>query len=252
MVANNDDAHAQDFFAAARAEAIPSSVTQAKNLSLTERGSSFIFNDTDVTLSIPGEFNVRNALAALNLGKALGISGSSMSHALSRISLVRGRMEYVDAGQPFSVIIDYAHTADSLENAYGAHQHARKICILGSTGGGRDQWKRKEMGAVANKHCAEVILTNEDPYDEDPAKIVNDVKQGITDKPCTIIMDRREAIREALTRARRGDAIYITGKGTDPYIMGAHGEKTPWDDATVAREELAKLLLVKDPEKRNP
>lgn len=247
IVANHDDTHGKDFFAAAmRAEAVPFSITQAKNLVLSSRGSSFIFDGTPITLSIPGEFNVRNALAALNLGKALGISETSMATTLSAINLVRGRMEYVDAGQPFLVIVDYAHTADSLENAYGAHQDTRKICVLGSTGGGRDQWKRKEMGAVANKHCAEVILTNEDPYDEDPIKIVNDVKQGITDKPCTILMDRREAIREALRRARPHDAVYITGKGTDPYIMEARGKKTPWDDANVAREELTNLASIKD------
>ncbi|OHA84018.1 MAG: hypothetical protein A2408_03820 [Candidatus Yonathbacteria bacterium RIFOXYC1_FULL_52_10] len=242
IVANSDDAHAQDFFTVARAEKVPFSIKQAENLSLTERGSSFSFDNTPITLSIPGEFNVRNALAALNLGKTLAIPGPLMAESLARITLVRGRMEYVDAGQPFSVIVDYAHTADSLENAYGAHRNARKICVLGSTGGGRDQWKRKEMGAVADKHCAEIILTNEDPYDEDPMQIVNAVKEGVTTKPCHIIMDRREAIREALKRAHTGDAVYITGKGTDPYIMEANGARTPWDDATVVREELKKLL----------
>lgn len=242
MIANGDDEHAQDFFTASgNAEHVSFSLTQAEHLAQTERGSTFSFRGTPVTLSLPGTFNVKNALAALTLGNALGISEPSMVHALGKIDLVRGRMEHIEGGQPFSVIVDYAHTADSLENAYGANPNARKICVLGSTGGGRDRWKRKEMGTVANTHCAEIILTNEDPYDEDPAQIVADVKQGITDTPCTIIMDRREAIRTALSRAEPGDAVYVTGKGTDPYIMEADGKRTPWDDAAVAREELTKL-----------
>jgi UDP-N-acetylmuramoyl-L-alanyl-D-glutamate--2,6-diaminopimelate ligase len=96
------------------------------------------------------------------------------------------------------------------------------------------------MGAIADEYCAEVILTNEDPYDEDPHAIVDAMACGMKQAP-DIIMDRREAIRTALTRARAGDAVLITGKGTDPYLMEANGVKTPWSDARVVREELEKL-----------
>jgi UDP-N-acetylmuramoyl-L-alanyl-D-glutamate--2,6-diaminopimelate ligase len=114
--------------------------------------------------------------------------------------------------------------------------------VLGGTGGGRDMWKRKEMGRIADQYCDEIILTNEDPYDEDPIKIVNDVAQGIVNQEPKIIMDRRSAIAEAVKIAKTGDTLLITGKGTDPYIMGSNGSKEAWDDATVTREEILKLL----------
>jgi len=144
-------------------------------------------------------------------------------------------------GQDFDVIVDYAHTTDSLEKVYEVFQDSRKICVLGGTGGGRDTWKRPAMGAVANAHCDEIILTDEDPYDEDPQKIVSEIMAGIENSKAKIIMDRREAISHAISLAKTGDAVIITGKGTDPYIMGPNGTKTSWDDATVAREELIKL-----------
>ena len=96
------------------------------------------------------------------------------------------------------------------------------------------------MGRLADEYCDVVILTDEDPYDEDPRHIVDDVAKGMSHPP-TIIMDRRLAIREALKQAETGDAVIITGKGTDPYIMGPNGKKMPWSDARVAQEELEKL-----------
>ena len=113
--------------------------------------------------------------------------------------------------------------------------------MLGNTGGGRDTWKRDLMAKIAEKSCDEIILTNEDPYDDDPMKIVTDMAQAIAEKKPHVIMDRREAIARALSLAKTGDAVLITGKGTDPYIMGPNNTKTPWSDATVAREELLKL-----------
>jgi UDP-N-acetylmuramoyl-L-alanyl-D-glutamate--2,6-diaminopimelate ligase len=120
--------------------------------------------------------------------------------------------------------------------------------VLGNTGGGRDTWKRKGMAEVADTHCDHIILTNEDPYDEDPMKIINDMKVGISKKPLEIIMDRRKAINTALRMANKESrdekrvTVLISGKGTDPYIMEANGKKTPWDDADVVREELEKIL----------
>jgi UDP-N-acetylmuramoyl-L-alanyl-D-glutamate--2,6-diaminopimelate ligase len=115
------------------------------------------------------------------------------------------------------------------------------IGVLGGTGGGRDTWKRQEMGKIADTYCKEIILTNEDPYDEDPDKIVADVANGIANHKPKIIMDRRLAIREALKLALPGDFVIITGKGTDPFIMGPNGSKLPWSDSAIVREELAKI-----------
>lgn len=118
----------------------------------------------------------------------------------------------------------------------------KMIAVLGGTGGGRDTWKRRVMGAIADEYCEEIILTNEDPYDEDPEKIVAEIKEGITKHSVKVIMDRREAIRDAIHSAKKYDVVLITGKGTDPYIMGPNGTKEVWDDATVAREELNTLF----------
>jgi UDP-N-acetylmuramoyl-L-alanyl-D-glutamate--2,6-diaminopimelate ligase len=116
---------------------------------------------------------------------------------------------------------------------------------MGSTGGGRDQWKRPLMGTIADELCADVILANEDPYDENPNKILNEIASGFKTHTPTIILDRREAIREALKRANTGSVVAICGKGTDPYIMGPRGTKQPWSDKRVAEEELDALLARK-------
>jgi UDP-N-acetylmuramoyl-L-alanyl-D-glutamate--2,6-diaminopimelate ligase len=150
-------------------------------------------------------------------------------------------MEEVNEGQDFTVIVDYAHTSDSLEKVYQFFQNYSKICVLGGTGGGRDQWKREEMGSIANQYCQKIILTNEDPYDEDPNKILKDIEKGIDRPIYTKMIDRREAIKHALESAKTGDVVIITGKGTDPYIMGPNGTRLEWDDARVVREELKKL-----------
>ena len=152
-------------------------------------------------------------------------------------------MEKINEGQEFDVVVDYAHTPDSLKAVYETYKNHKTICVLGNTGGGRDTWKRLEMGKIADEYCSQIILTNEDPYDEDPIKIVEDIKKGIKNKPVEMIMDRRQAINKSISLAKNGNAVLITGKGTDPYIMGPRGTKQEWDDAVVAREELKKLKL---------
>jgi UDP-N-acetylmuramoyl-L-alanyl-D-glutamate--2,6-diaminopimelate ligase len=97
------------------------------------------------------------------------------------------------------------------------------------------------MAKIAEQECDEIILTNEDPYDDDPQKIVDDMAKAITRKTPHVIMDRQEAIAKAISLAQKGDSVLITGKGTDPYIMGPNGTKIPWSDAEVARQELNKL-----------
>jgi UDP-N-acetylmuramoyl-L-alanyl-D-glutamate--2,6-diaminopimelate ligase len=161
---------------------------------------------------------------------------------ISSLSLIRGRVERVEAGQDFSVIVDYAHTDDSLRKLYETFPTSRKIAVLGGTGGGRDSWKRPVLGKIADEYCDQIILTDEDPYDEDPMKIINEVARGVQNKEPIIILDRREAIAKAISLARTGDTILITGKGTDPYIMGPNNTKVVWDDATIAREELEKAM----------
>lgn len=190
--------------------------------------------------SLPGEFNQANILAAVTLAKSMGLDDEVINKAVEEFRGVRGRMEKIDNNLGIEIYVDYAHTPDSLEKAYRALGKKNKVCVLGGTGGGRDKWKRPEMGAIASRHCRKIILTNEDPYDEDPRVIVRDIAFGIEGGNFSIIMDRREAIREAISETGRGEAVIITGKGTDPYIMGPKGSKIPWDDAEVIRQELKK------------
>lgn len=188
----------------------------------------------------PGDFMQTNIRAAVAIAEQFGISKSDAEKAIANMPQIRGRREPVACDQNFTAIVDYAHTPDSLEALYDSFPNTKKICVLGNTGGGRDTWKRPEMAAIAERFCETVILTDEDPYDEDPQKIVDEMKAGMKKEPL-VIMDRREAIRHALSLAKENDVVLVSGKGTDPYIMEAGGKKTPWDDATVVREELKQL-----------
>ena len=191
---------------------------------------------------LAGTFNHYNILAAAACARNEGVAEDVIARAIANFRHVPGRVEKIEEGQDFSVIVDYAHTPDSLEKLYGVFAGKGIIAVLGGTGGGRDNWKRVEMGKLADRSARTVILTDEDPYDEDPRQIVDDVAKGVTSKQPVIIMDRREAIRRAIREAKSGEVILITGKGTDPYIMGPRGTKTPWSDADVAREELRRFL----------
>ncbi len=243
VVANRDDPHGTLFLEVPdEVERRPYSLKQAEPHNENERGVLLTFEGVSIYSPLVGLFNVYNILAAATLARAFGIAPEAIKRGVEKQTLVKGRVEKVDEGQSFFAVVDYAHTADSLEKLYLAFKQERKICVLGSCGGGRDAWKRPEMAKVAERHCDEIILTNEDPYDEDPEKIVRDMVRGLEKKKATVIMDRRLAIRRALTMARPHDAVLVTGKGTDPYIMGRNGGKTPWSDEQVVREELRRIL----------
>ena len=241
IIANSDDSETVRFLACEADKKILYSIEDIKPYSIKDEGIDFTFNGKLVHSKLSGLFNLYNILAASSTALSQGVSDDVLIRAIEKFSLIPGRVQKIEAGQSFSVVVDYAHTTDSLEKFYQVFRSTRNICILGGTGGGRDSWKREKMGQIADKYCAEIILTNEDPYDEDPNKIVADVAKGITNKKPTIIMDRRLAIREACKMAKQGDAVLISGKGTDPYIMGPNDTKTPWSDADMAREEILKL-----------
>jgi UDP-N-acetylmuramoyl-L-alanyl-D-glutamate--2,6-diaminopimelate ligase len=239
IIANADNEYGKRFLSLAVEKQIPFSFDDATNVGLSSTGSSFVYEGVTVSLPHPGKFSVLNALATIKALQFFTIPVETTATALASLARIPGRAERIEAGQDFLAIVDYAHTPDSLKALYDAYP-GRKICVLGNTGGGRDTWKRPEMGRIADAACAEVILTDEDPYDEDPRAILDQMAKGMTRKP-RILLDRREAIREALSLAKTGDAVLITGKGTDPYIMRANGAKTPWSDAQVVREELDTL-----------
>jgi UDP-N-acetylmuramoyl-L-alanyl-D-glutamate--2,6-diaminopimelate ligase len=239
IIANEESDYGKRFLKLPVERKIPFGLSDAAEISMSSGGVSFQYANTHIAFPQPGNFSILNALASVKLGQFLGVSVETSSEALSTLSKIPGRVERVNAGQDFDAIVDYAHTPDSLIALYGAFPQ-RKICVLGNTGGGRDTWKRPEMGRIADESCDEVILTDEDPYDENPRAILDQMAAGMKRAP-KIIMDRREAIHAALSLAQKGDAVLITGKGTDPYIMQAAGKKLPWSDSQVVREELEKL-----------
>lgn len=170
-----------------------------------------------------------------------GINLETCKKALEKVEEIPGRMELV-ISEPFKVFVDYAFTPNALEKVYQTlkPKNGKMIAVLGSCGGGRDKWKRPVLGKIAAKYSNQVIITDEDPYDEDPIEIINQVAKGAGDKAVKIL-DRREAIRKALKLAQSGDVVVITGKGCEPWICVAKGKKIPWDDRKVVREEFQKL-----------
>ncbi len=240
LVTNGDVPETHAFHTVHVSKSIEFKESELHGLHSGDTRAQFEYAGTQFSLPLPGTFNAMNALAAVKTTEALGIPLTTAATALAKLPPVRGRVERIEVGQKFIAVVDYAHTPDSLRALYSAFPSQRKICVLGSTGGGRDAWKRPEMGRIAEETCEKVILTNEDPYDEDPGKIIRDMTRDMKRVP-EIILDRREAIRYALASAHHGDAVLISGKGTDPYIMGAHGSRLPWSDAAVVREELERL-----------
>jgi UDP-N-acetylmuramoyl-L-alanyl-D-glutamate--2,6-diaminopimelate ligase len=241
IVANRDDVEAEKFMAPPFTEKLTYSLEGAKPFNLFKEGFAMTVGGVLIKSPLSGEFNIYNELAAITYTKSQGVSVEAARNAIEKIEMIRGRVEKIDAGQDFTVVVDYAHTPDSLQKLYNVFKGTRRICVLGNTGGGRDIWKRDEMARIAENECDEIILTNEDPYDDDPEQIVTDMAGALTKKVPHVIMDRRQAITTALSLAQAGDSVLITGKGTDPYIMGPNNTKTPWSDAEVAREELLKL-----------
>ncbi len=249
LVSNIDDEHGQDFLNFKVEHKLPYSLKDMSLYSLHRDSVSLVFGDTTIRVPLIGLFNVYNILAAITLTRALGISFITIDKALRDLPPIAGRVEKFSTPKnsplQVTVIVDYAHTPDSLEKLYQAFPNVYKIAVLGNTGGGRDTWKRPEMGKIAENYCDFIILTNEDPYDENPRLIVEQVAKGIEDKnKVHIIMDRQLAIREATERCPNGGYVLVSGKGTDPYIMGPFGSKTPWSDAAIVKEEL-ELLTTK-------
>jgi UDP-N-acetylmuramoyl-L-alanyl-D-glutamate--2,6-diaminopimelate ligase len=239
-VINTDDEESEEFYNVNFDKKVGYSLSDAKPIDLS-RGIKFRFVKSTIYSQLEGEFNVYNILAAATCCEAMDIDQDHIRSGIENLVEIPGRVQKIKTNRGFEVIIDYAHTADSLEALYKAFPNKRKVCVLGNTGGGRDKWKRPIMAQVADKYCDEIILTNEDPYDEDPLKIIEEMESAIKNKKPTVILNRREAIHTALVKANQKSVVLISGKGTDPYLMEAGGKKTPWSDYKVAQEELSKI-----------
>ncbi len=207
------------------------------------------------------QFNLEDAAAASAVAREIGVPWDTAKAALANFRGVPGRFEWVQA-EPFGVVVDYAHTPDSLEAIYRtlkeylvkrqakgtaetASLNDKLICVLGSCGGGRDKWKRKEFGKIAAKYCGRIILTNEDPYDENPEKILEQIADGISrdanvhgEEHCMKILDRREAIKKAISLAKPGDIVVTTGKGSESWMHLRKGAKIPWNERQAVEEAI--------------
>lgn len=211
----------------------------------TPQGIYLKIKGKDFNLKLRGRFNAYNVLLALTVALNQGISLDIAKSALEKVETIAGRLETVIT-EPFRAIVDYAHTPGSLEQVYQTlkenYPGSNLVCLLGACGGGRDKWKRPIMGSIAARYCQRIILTNEDPYDEDPLEIINGLKEGIAkanypQEQLKIILDRRQAIRTALALARDNDTIIATGKGAEPWICLKGGKKIAWQEKEIFLEE---------------
>jgi UDP-N-acetylmuramoyl-L-alanyl-D-glutamate--2,6-diaminopimelate ligase len=205
---------------------------RAEDVVVEGDGSTFRVGTTRVAISLPGRFNVRNALAAFALGRALGIDDATIARGLARTRSVPGRMERFGAFG-IDAIVDYAHTPDALENVLRAAREATKraLIVVFGCGGDRDAGKRAQMGEIAARLADRVIVTSDNPRSEDPMAIARAIADGFAHT--AIVLDRRTAIRRAIDDAQAGDTVVIAGKGHENYqIVGT--EIRPFDD----REEV--------------
>jgi UDP-N-acetylmuramoyl-L-alanyl-D-glutamate--2,6-diaminopimelate ligase len=231
---------------------VPGADISARDVVLGDRGAQFTIVDArdaphvrEVPVRSPllGRFNVANALAATATARAVGYDMDAVAHAIESVT-VRGRAERVDAGQPFVVLVDYAHTPGELDAVLAAaHTIApgHVIAVFGC-GGDRDPTKRPLMGEAAGRGADRVVVTSDNPRSEDPQLIVDAVLDGMRETPATVEveLDRRAAIRSALRTAVAGDAVVIAGKGPETG-QTIRGRTLPFDDVVVAREELGAL-----------
>jgi UDP-N-acetylmuramoyl-L-alanyl-D-glutamate--2,6-diaminopimelate ligase len=216
---------------------------QAINIAMTASGTSFDlvspFGVKKVNIQLIGKFSIYNVLASIGAAVVSGLSLDDIIASVEGVKGVSGRFEVVDAGQDFSVIVDYAHTPDSLENVLKTIQQfaqKRVFCVVGC-GGDRDRTKRPLMAKIACEYSTDAIFTSDNPRSEDPAEIIKDMEEGVKGEVYTSIIDRKEAIQHAVKNAKSGDVILIAGKGHETYQQ--IGDRTfDFDDRIVAREAI--------------
>lgn len=248
-VTNADDEHAPYYQAIPADKHITFGIDHASDIRAKgieekgEQGTYAIVNEQPLHVPLVGRFNLSNALAAIAVARGFEIPWDACVKGIAKCSYVPGRMEVFHSQKGFAVYVDYAHTAESLEAVYRTlkKDSGRLIAVLGSCGGGRDKAKRPILGKLAGTYSDVVIVTNEDPYDEDPQTIIDMVWDGINNEKIEKyqIIDRKKAITKALDLAQKGDTVVITGKGSEQCIVTAEG-KIPWDDRQVVQEIIAR------------
>jgi len=225
---------------------------KAENIKSDGNGTTFKVEGKEYKLNLLGSFNVYNALPAIVICDLLGIDYEQVKSGLADLKVLFGRMEPIEQGQNFAVLVDYAHEPKSMELALMASRnlarnHGKLIVLLGAEGGGRDKAKRPKMGEIAGKLADIVVVSNVDPYDDDPKEIIKDIAVAairagrIINQNIFVIEDRQEGIRKCLQLAQQGDIVLITGKGAEQSMI-IKGNKIPWDDRMVVKEELKNVV----------
>jgi len=220
----------------------------AANIQLGINNSEFSIDNSQFKLNLPGDFNIENALAAVSVGISENISLETCAKALEKIKNVPGRMEYIKNEKGLNILVDFALTPDALEKLYALLEKTKKpgakiIAVFGSCGE-RDRGKRPIMGEIVSRFADFVIVTNDEPYHENPAQIIREITAGIKNKKegvnLLIIPDRREAIQKALQLGQADDIVAVTGMGAEESMV-IGDQKIPWDDRKVIREILPEL-----------
>jgi UDP-N-acetylmuramoyl-L-alanyl-D-glutamate--2,6-diaminopimelate ligase len=244
-VVNADDPWGRKLLAAARLPTRSFSLADAAGLELGPDGARFLWDGHPVWLRPGGTFNVSNALAAATAARELDVPPAAVADGLSSAVVVPGRFESVDRGQPFRVVVDYAHTPAGLEACLLAARELAgrdgRVLVVFGCGGDRDHAKRPLMGAIASRLADRAVITSDNPRSEDPRAILDDVLAGV-DLPDTVDVepDRRGAIGLAVASARPGDVVVVAGKGHETtQVTGA--DVVPFDDRVVAAEALDRL-----------
>ncbi len=230
IIANLDDEHSEYFL----------------NFKADEKFTYGIDKDADVKLNdlkinLLGGYNRYNVLSGVAVAKALKVEEDKIKFAVENLKPLPGRLEFIENSKGIKILVDYAFEPKAVQTLYNILknvEHHRIIHILGSTGGGRDKDRRPVLGKLANDNADIVIVTNEDPYDEDPMEIINQVASSVDSNKLHKILDRREAIQKALKIAERDDLVLITGKGAEQKMCVADGKMVDWDDRKVLKEEL--------------
>ena len=226
---------------------IKSGETRATNIKLGVSGVKYLLGDTTIETNIPGEFNVYNSMAAALVGRKLGLTNRQISEGIKSLKNVEGRMNIVDEGQPFTVIVDYAHAPDALEKVFHSIEgHQGRVISVHGGAGRRDPSTRPIRGKILAEHSDIVIITEDDSRDEDPEKIAQGFIDGATKagkvlgKDLLLELDRAKAIKLAIDKAQSNDVVLILGKGHEKSILRADGPHE-FEDIKVARQILKNL-----------
>ena len=223
------------------------SLADAEALEVTPGGAAFRWRDAPVRLRLAGRFNVRNAVGAATAAAVAGVDVTDIARGLSSAPPVAGRFEAVDAGQGFTVLVDYAHKPDALDQALRAGRElvapGGRLTVVFGCGGDRDAAKRPLMGGVAARLADRIVVTSDNPRSEAPRAIVDDILAGVPDRAGVMVeVDRRAAIGAAMRDARAGDVVLVAGKGHET-TQSIGDETLPFDDRVVAREALARATV---------